>query len=146
MLGHPPLFDELRSVGIETATSLVSAWTEDMYGSFGVAYALPMASFSAATATLTFYLLKYSADHSISIPYGRYALSAAREFGSRKNAGNQRSKIIASLSSCHAASCILRGVTVQCETEVLLAHGLLSVVDRLKTGREGRIGFGSDRI
>ncbi len=35
VLGHHPLSDELRSLGIETATPLVSAWAEPMDGSFG---------------------------------------------------------------------------------------------------------------
>ena len=35
VLGRYPLSDELRSLGIETARPLVSAWTEDLYGSSG---------------------------------------------------------------------------------------------------------------
>lgn len=34
-LGDHPIADELRSLGLESATPLVSAWSEQMYGSFG---------------------------------------------------------------------------------------------------------------
>jgi hypothetical protein len=34
-LGDHPIADELRALGLETATPLVSAWSEQMYGSFG---------------------------------------------------------------------------------------------------------------
>ena len=36
VLGDHPLADELRSLGLETATPLVSAWSEHMFGRFGV--------------------------------------------------------------------------------------------------------------
>ena len=35
VLGDHPIADELRSLGLETATPVISAWTEHMCGTFG---------------------------------------------------------------------------------------------------------------
>lgn len=39
-LGDHPLSDELRSLGLDTATPVLSAWSEHMRGSFGQSFKL----------------------------------------------------------------------------------------------------------